>query len=116
MRPEEARIVAHVCGDGWMTTWIERNALQIVNGRRYRRDRKKYEVGYCNTDLLLLDQFAKDVLNVFNRKPLIITRKNEIRVRSKRIFDRVAYLGGGNTYNWKLGNEIRRSNKKVKKF
>jgi len=46
MKPEEARIAAHVCADGWMSTYVEKDSLQIVNGRRYHRDRRRYEVGY----------------------------------------------------------------------
>ena len=55
MSPKEARIATHVCSDGWMISYVEKNSLQIVNGRKYYRDRKRYEVGYCNTDNKLLE-------------------------------------------------------------
>jgi len=55
MNTKEARIVAHICGDGWLNTYLERNALHIVHGRRYRQNRKRYEMGYCNTKKELLE-------------------------------------------------------------
>lgn len=114
MRLEEARIAAHVCGDGWLCSYIEKNSLQIVNGRRYHRDRRKYEVGYCNTNKALLDQFASDMAKIFNVKPR--RKSNEVRVRSKRIFERVKFLGAGNTYEWKIGPTVKNSSKRAKNY
>lgn len=112
MRPEEARIVSHICGDGWVTSYNEKNSLQIVNGRRYRRDRIRYQIGYCNTEKTLLDQFKNDVNMVFGIKPIKI--RCEIRFKSKRVFDRIKSLGGGNTREWFISNEIRTSKNNVK--
>jgi len=105
MRPEEARIVSHVCGDGWLSSYLERNSLQIVNGRRYKRDRKRFVIGYCNTEKVLLQQFESDMKNIFN----INARKvrSELRFKSKRVFDRISELGGGNSRKWFISKEIR---------
>ena len=70
MLKEEARIVGHVCGDGWLTKYLERNSLQIVNGRRYRRKRIRYVIGYCNNEQILLNQFEKDMKDVYNINPI----------------------------------------------
>ncbi len=29
MSPKEARITAHVCSDGWIISYVEKNSLQI---------------------------------------------------------------------------------------
>lgn len=113
MKLEEARIVAHVCGDGWLGIYLEKAALQIVNGRRYHRDRNRYVIGYSNTDSELLDQFANDVSKIFNIKPR--RKEKEVTVRSKRVFDRIKSLGAGKTYEWMVGHQIREAGNNVKK-
>jgi len=115
MKPEEARIAAHVCADGWMSTYVEKDSLQIVNGRRYHRDRRRYEVGYCNTNKKLLEEFSKDVLGVY--KIRVRRRKStDLVFKSKRVFSRIKELGGGNTLGWRIGKEILESKKIVKVF
>lgn len=112
MKPEEARIVSHICADGCLTTYVERNALQIVHGRRYHRPRKRYVIVYTNTDTGLLKEFSKDFWKIYGLK----TRKrpNEVRAKSKWVFDRLRSLGAGGSYEWFVGKEFRHSNKSVK--
>jgi hypothetical protein len=113
--PEESRTVAHVCSDGWLTTYIEKNSLQIVNGRKYYRDRRRYEVGYCNTNKRLLEEFSKDILRIYKIK--VRKRKStDLVFRSKRVYQRIKELGGGNTLNWNIGKEICVSKRIVKVF
>lgn len=110
---EETRIAAHVCGDGWLISYIEKNSLQIVHGRKYHRDRKRFEIGYCNTEKILLKQFENDMRKIFNlkaRKP-----KFELRFRSKRVFERIRELGGGNSKSWFISEKIKNSKKLIKK-
>ncbi len=115
LSPKEARIVAHVCSDGWMITYVEKNSLQIVNGRKYHRDRKRYEVGYCNTNKKLLEEFSKDILNVY--KIRVRKRKStDLVFKSKRVYSRIKELGGGNTRSWSIGKEILQSKKRAKSF
>jgi len=115
MSPKEARIAAHVCSDGWMTSYIEKNCLQIVKGRKYHRDRKRYEIGYCNTNEKLLRDFSTDILEIYNIK--VRKRKTtDLVFKSKRVYLRIKELGGGNTRGWSIGKEIIKSTKKVKKF
>ena len=108
----EARIAAHICGDGWLTTYLEKKSLQIVNGRRYYQKRKRYQIGYCNTREELLKEFEEDLIKQFKVKPQKL--KNEIRTKSKRIFERISNLGGGNSRNWFISKEIFSSNEEIK--
>ena len=93
LTPQVAKVVAHICGDGYLCRYIERNSLQIVNGRRYLRDRPRYVIGYSNTCKFLLDDFAEDVTSIFGIKPRY--RENEVTFRSKRVYDYIKSLGGG---------------------
>ncbi|HSA97742.1 MAG TPA: hypothetical protein VLF17_01535 [Candidatus Nitrosotenuis sp.] len=98
-----------------MLTYVEKESLQIVNGRRYHRDRRRYEVGYCNTNKKLLEEFSKDVRDVY--KITVRRRKStDLIFKSKRVYSRIRELGGGNTLGWHIGNEILKSEKIVKIF
>ncbi len=112
MLNEEARIAAHVCGDGWLTQYLEKNSLQIVKGRRYRRKRIRYVIGYCNNEKILLNQFERDMMRVFGVKPIRV--RTELRFKSKRIHNRIKNLGGGKSKEWYISKEIFNSNKKNK--
>ena len=113
MHQEEARIAAHVCGDGWLTKNLEKNSLQIVKGRRYRRERMRYIIGYCNNEKILLNQFENDMMQVFNIKAVKV--RTELRFKSKRVFDRIKELGGGKSREWFIGSEVFKATKEIKK-
>ncbi len=58
-----------------MFVWIshiEKNCLQIVQGRKYHQDRKRCQIGYCNTNEKLLRDFSTDILEIYHIK----VRKN----------------------------------------
>ena len=113
MKSKEARIAAHVCSDGWMITYLEKNSLQIVEGRRYHRARRRYEIGYCNTNKKLLQEFAKDVFEIY--KIRVRKRKQtDLVFKSKRVYSRIQELGGGNTRGWNISQEIQNSGRSVK--
>lgn len=98
-----------------MITYVEKNSLQIVDGRRYHRDRRRYEIGYCNTNKELLEEFSKDVLAVY--KIRVRRRKStDLVFKSKRVYSRIKELGGGNTLGWSIEEEIMKSEKIVKRF
>ncbi len=113
MNFREARIHAHVCSDGWLSEYIEKHVLQVVHGRRYYRDRRRYEVGYANNEKKLLKEFDDDMNVVFG----VRCKRNtgERRTKSKRIFTRLKKLGAGKSKEWFIGAEIIRSNKKTKR-
>ncbi|MDD5416546.1 MAG: LAGLIDADG family homing endonuclease [Candidatus Aenigmarchaeota archaeon] len=113
MKLSEARITAHVCGDGSIGTYIEKKSLQIVHGRKYKRDRKRYQISYSNTQNILLKEFEKDMLESFGIKSRIW--KTELRCRSKRVYDRICILGGGKSRSWFISNEILNNNNSIKK-
>ena len=114
MNVEEARIVAHVSGDGWLTKYQEKNALHIVHGKRYHQKRIRYVIGYCNTCEELLNKFEKDMLNKFNLKPKRVKAKYDIRFKSKHVFERLLELGAGKSQSWFIGKEVLNSDDKVK--
>jgi hypothetical protein len=113
MQKEEARIAAHVCGDGWLYNYLEKNSLQIVHGRRYRRERRRYVIGYCNNEQILRNQFEKDMWKIFNVKPIRV--KTEVRFKSKRVYDKITEWGGGKSREWYIGKEIFKANKECKR-
>jgi hypothetical protein len=96
-----------------MISYVEKNSLQIVNGRKYHRERMRYEVGYCNTNKKLLEEFTRDVFAVYKIK--VRRRKStDLVFKSKRVYLRIKELGGGNTLGWNIGKEILESRKSVK--
>ena len=105
---EEARIHAHICGDGYLTTYIEKRALQIVRGRRYYRPRMRYVIGYSNSEPMLIEEFVRDVKQAYgiNCRVLMRGRNLEARFRSKRAFMRLRELGAGKSHEWFVGEEI----------
>jgi len=113
MQPEEARIASHVCADGCLHTYGEENSLQIVDGRRYRQERRRYEIRYYNNERKLLRQFAQDMKKVFDVNRNI--QENYVKFRSKRIFMRLKSLGAGGSHEWYIADEIKDADDVVKR-
>lgn len=112
MLPIEARIVAHVSADGYLSTYVEKNALQIVEGRKYRKDRKRYQIGYSNSFDELLDQFESDMFKVFGLESR--RKEDEVIFRSKRVYEKLKELGAGSSRKWFVSDPVKTSDKKVK--
>lgn len=73
----------------------------------------RYEIGYCNTNKKLLEEFARDVRAVYKIK--VRRRKStDLVFKSKRVYLRIKELGGGNTLGWNIGKEILESRRLVK--
>ena len=117
LTPEEARIHAHVCGDGYLTIYIERHALRVVRGRRYYRPRVRYVVGYSNNEPALIQEFVSDVRKTYNVSCRVLVRNGhyEARLKSKRVFSRLRELGAGPSRGWRIGEDILQSHADVKK-
>lgn len=113
MKIEEARIASHVCGDGWLSAYVEKNSLQIVHGRKYRRNRKRYTIGYSNTQKILLDQFEGDMKKAFGINAR--RTKGQLLFRSKRVFERLKELGSGDSRNWFIGSDIMAGSDDIKR-
>lgn len=104
--PAEAELAAHVSGDGWLTEYYEANSLQIVNNRRYRRTRRRFEMGYCNTNPHLRRLFERRMKQVYGVKGRTRFEKHQITFRSKRVFRRLQDLGAGNSRQWRVAAKI----------
>jgi len=113
MRIEIARMHAHVCGDGDIGIYMERRGERDI--ARYNRKNlfmKSYRVRYTNNESNLLREFKEDAKNVFDASGLI--RKNECRVKNKKVFTALKRLGAAGSRSWFISKEIFRSKKIVR--
>jgi len=102
--PEEARIHAHVCGDG---------SLGIAKRKRGNKSELEYEVTYTNKDSVLLNEFKADVKSVYNR---VASQSGwNVKFSSKRVFERLKELGAGDSHTWYISDQILESQKDVKR-
>lgn len=109
MLKDEILIAAHVCSDGWVSKYNEKNSLQIVHGRRYYRPRIRYVIGYCNYDTTLMKLFVNTVFEAYGLKPRFTKSNTEVHFRSKKVFDRLTELGVGNSRTWLVSKEVFKS-------
>jgi hypothetical protein len=113
LTPEEARVAAHVCGDGYLCLYKCKRALsEQIKHPRKNAYRNIFLTGYCNTEPVLLDEFKRDVWLVYGLK-VQFNRKDTRTVRSKWVFERIKSLGGGKSRDWFISKEIIHSNKKI---
>ena len=86
----EARLHAHVCGDGH---------LYVEVGRRGKR----YVVEYTNSSLELINEFINDAIYEYNVSPIIIKHKEVFiaRFKSRYAFHRLALLKAGKSKEWR---------------
>ncbi len=111
MIEEEIFLAAHVSADGWLSKYIEKKCLQIVNGRRYYRPRIRYTIGYCNNNKNLINLFVKNMFEVFGLKPRYAKNKTQVIFRSKRVYDKLKILGAGDSYSWFIYKNILKQNR-----
>jgi hypothetical protein len=113
LSPSEARIVAHVCGDGYLCLYKRKRSKSDLHAHpRKNVYRKVYLVGYCNLEKVLLDEFSADVKKVYNLKTSF-QKGNNLRFENKSVFDRIKSLGGGKSRDWFISKNIINSNEKV---
>jgi hypothetical protein len=112
--PELSRIVAHICGDGYILSRRRRRSKNelIIHPRR-NIFRKTYAVRYVNTEPALVKQFIFDVKKEFKRS-VIKLRKFEYELSGKKVYDIITGLGAGKSHDWFISKRIFNSNKKVK--
>ncbi len=113
--PELARIVAHICGDGYVGTYIQRRSPKelIVHPRKnlfYRR----WVVRYVNTEPALVKQFVQDAKREFKRVVVPREKKHEYELSAKWIYEKVTFLGAGKSHDWFIHDEILASPRAVK--
>jgi len=111
--PSEARIVAHVCGDGYLCLYKrKRSKADLSSHRRKNIYRNIYLIGYCNLNKKLLNEFSNDVKKVYNLKTSF-QKENNLRFENKFVYERIKSLGGGSSKDWFISNEIFLANKEV---
>jgi len=112
--PALARIHAHICGDGSIFNYQEKDTYGYWAKYRKNPVRTKYVIGYSNNNEDLLHEFQNDMYEVFGVRGKKIY-KNAIKVNSKRIWEFFKKLGAGNSYNWNIPKEISNGSKEVMK-
>jgi hypothetical protein len=112
--PELARIVAHICGDGYVYISRQRRTpKELISHPRKNLVRIKYGVRYVNTEPILIKQFTSDVKIQFGRK-VVPVRKHEYDLSAKWIRDIIIKLGAGKSHEWCIVKEILLSKKAIK--
>ncbi len=112
--PELARIVAHICGDGYIRKGKQRRTeAELLTHPRKNIFKNKYYVRYVNTEKTLANQFIRDVKKELNRV-VIKLRKYEYEVSGKWVYDLVVHLGAGKSREWFISKEIFDAKKNIK--
>jgi len=117
---ELARVHAHICGDGFLTTSRETNKFGFY--RRWGYDKgnftSRHVVGYSNKNQLLINEFVEDVKKCFGIKPTVVKRKDgtyEARLKSKKAWEFLKNLGAGTSYSWKISKIFLEASPKIKR-
>jgi hypothetical protein len=104
--PELARIVAHICGDGYIcTAKQQRSPKELLGHPRINTVRNKWYVRYVNTEPALVKQFKRDVKREFNRR-VVALKSNEYEISGKWVYELVTRLGAGKSRNWFIAKEF----------
>jgi len=116
MTPAFARIHAHICGDGHLSFYREKDSYgpwSIYRKNGYLRTR--YLVCYTNTNKSLLKEFREDIKNVFGINGKKKIHKHTLIVSSKRIWAVLKNLGAGKSHEWHIPKVILSSSQEVKR-
>lgn len=108
MSPALARIHAHVCGDGYMYKFQEKDNYSYWARYRKKKTRTRYIVGYCNNNVNLVREFQNDMYEIFGVRGKVAQKNKNtyIRINSKRIWVLLQKLGAGSSYSWRIPKEI----------
>lgn|GEM_PF-1142449 len=110
---EEANIVAHICGDGYLSSYlIKRTKADLLVHPRKNIYRRIYLVGYCNTSEVLLSGFKESVLKVYGLKTQF-QKGNTLTFAAKWVYERLQSFGTGRSHDWFISDKILGSNKEV---
>lgn len=111
--PALARIHAHICGDGNLFRYKEKDSYGYLGRYKPNSYRYRYGVGYTNFNSLLIKDFMDDAKSVFNLKPYY--RCNYVRVKSKDVWLLLKKLGAGKSREWFISSTIMKSGREIKK-
>lgn len=113
---EEARIHAHLCGDG--SAWISHEKRSTGSLKKHKRRnifRDERKIAFTNFCKELLNQFSSDMLKAFNRKCTKVHNGTELRVNgTKHILERLKIPLPFNSFNWFIPPEVLFSSPEVK--
>ncbi len=114
LTPELARIVAHICGDGYVYMSRQRRTpKELLSHSRKNLIRVSYGVRYVNTEKVLVNQFISDVNIVFRRKVTPL-QKCDFDLSGKWIQKILVDLGAGKSHKWFISQKIFSSKQSVK--
>ena len=109
----EARIAAHVCGDGYLCLYKrKRSAAELLKHSRKNIYRNIFLIGYCNTESVLLRMFEIDVLKVYGLKTQF-QKGNTLSFVAKWVFQRIQSFGGGSSRSWFVSKEVFKADKEI---
>ena len=113
MTPALARIHAHVCGDGHLFNYRERDHYGYLRPYREGYYRQRSGFGYTNLNIELLQSFMADVRDVFGLSPRHQRKHWQVLVRSKAVWELLKGLGAGKSRSWSIHPDILSANNAV---
>lgn len=114
MSVELARIHAHICGDGNLHHWKEKDDYGYLKEYKRGRYRNRWAIVYTNTNPKLIQSFIEDARKLFGIKPYWGSRKYETRVKSKAVWHLLKSLGAGGSREWRIPSVITESRAEIK--
>ena len=106
MTPALARIHAHVCGDGHLVHYREKDSYGYLKAYRQGYYRIRYGIGYTNTNPQLLESFKNDVRHVFGIQSFYNARRWMLLVKSKAVWELLTGFGAGGSRRWWIHDTI----------
>jgi len=111
----EARIVAHICGDGSLGAYkVKRPPADLRTHKRKNIFREVCFMSYCNNEKYLLDLFVNDVKKVYGLKAYY-KNNNSVQFTGKWVYERVKKFGAGQSFDWFISDEIMFAKKEIVK-
>lgn len=113
---EEARVHAHVCGDG--SVWLAREKRSKNSLKKHPRKKIFWTfwiMNFTSTCKELRDEFERDMKVAFNRKCTHMHNELDLRVRSVKHILRRLRLIGSNSKDWFIPPELFLANERIKR-
>lgn len=108
-----ARIHAHICGDGSLFKYKEKDCYGYLGCYKLDRYRIRYGLYYTNFNELLIKEFMEDIKLTFGLKPLYWN--NNVKVKSIDVWNLLRELGAGKSRDWFISQKIMRASREIKK-
>jgi len=115
LTPAVARIHAHVCGDGHLFAYRERDHYGYLSAYRHGYYRTRYGFGYTNTNPDLIRSFMADVRTALGLTPRYHAHRTQVIVRSKGAWELLTVLGAGRSRTWVIHESIQRASGAVQR-